>query len=255
MKKLFFTTGLLIAAMVAFAQQGVVEYKVTSSMGPTGTIMGYYSGGNSRVEMTMKIPQMPAGGFSRVSIVKSAEPTKSYQLDEKNKTYTIVETKPAAKESADEYTVKVIGKDKVAGYTCIHVQVTKGTEVMDFWTTRDIPEYDKYVTGNSDNKYMGSGSIYEAMKKQSAEGFIVKSLVKDSKAGEFTMELVKIEKKEIDRAKFDIPADYKLATAPALPGAAQGIDIQKLQNMTPEERDKYIEEMKKQYGTPPQQPK
>ncbi|MFL5765449.1 MAG: DUF4412 domain-containing protein [Bacteroidia bacterium] len=256
MKNLFLSSLLIIAATAASAQTGAqVDFKISSSMGASGTIRGYYSGGNSRVEMTMNIPQMPGGGFNRTSIVKSEEPLKSYQLDDKSKTYTVVTAPAPSKESADEYTVKVIGKDKVAGYGCIHVQVTKKGEVSEYWTTKEIAEYEQYA-GKGDNKYMGSSSMYEALKKQNADGFIIKSYMKDPRGGDFTMELVKIEKKELAKALFTIPADYKLnqnaAIAPGNP--AQNIDIQKIQNMTPEERAKYIEEMKKQYGTQPAQP-
>jgi hypothetical protein len=250
MRKLILSAMLLAAAAVSAQNGAMMEFKLSSSMGADGTIKSYYSGGNSRVEMALNVPQMPAAGFNRTSIVKSAEPTKSYQLDDQNKTYRVTEVKPASKESADEYTVKVIGKDKVAGYGCIHVQVTKGAEVTDFWTTKEIADYDKYAA-KSDNKYMGSGSMYEALKKQNAEGFVVKSFMKDSRGGDFTMELVKIEKKDLAASLFTIPDNYKPAPTANVPPSAQSVDINKIQNMTPEEREKYIEEMKKQYQNVP----
>jgi hypothetical protein len=265
MKKLLLSSVLMFAAIAASAQSGAqVDFKISSSHGASGTIKGFYSGGNSRVEMTMTMPQMPGGGFSRTSIMKSTEPSKTYQLDDKNKTYTVNEIKVGAKDDASDYTVKLIGKDKVAGYNCIHVAVTKtskvaagtATENMEFWTTKDISEYEKYA-GKGDNKYMGTSAMYEALKKQGADGFIIKSFVTDSRGGDFTMELVKIEKKDVPASLFTVPADYKLSANPTMtPGnPAQNIDIQKIQNMTPEEREKYIEEMRKQYQAQPTPPK
>src|SRR4051812_20503890 len=104
MRKLILSTLLMLSTFAASAQNGsVVEFKLSSSRGAAGSIKSYYSNSNSRVEMQMSVPQMPGAGFSRTSIIKSTEPNKCYQLDDKNKTYTVTDIKPNAKESADEY--------------------------------------------------------------------------------------------------------------------------------------------------------
>ena len=260
MNKIFLSFALFLATIAAAAQNGaIIEFKITSTQGASGNVKGYYSAGNSRVEMQMNIPQMPAAGFSRTSIVKSDKPLTVYALNEKNKTYTTTEVKqdPTTSTNTNESSVKIVGKEKVGIYNCIHAIVaatrTTGTQSNEFWTTTEITDYEKFAKNAGENKFMGTGSEYAALVKAGAAGFIVKSLTKDPRGGEFTMELVKIEKKEIAASTFQIPTDYKLSATPASP--VGGIDINKLQSMTPEERAKYIEEMKKQYGAPPTPPK
>ena len=250
MKKLFLSIisiTLTFASIVA--QSGATfEFKISSSKGATGSIKTFYSSGNSRMEMQMTIPQMPNGGFSRTSITKSAKPSTVYALDDKSKTYSTSETPASASNATcDNCIVKVLGKEKVGNYNCTHATVTKGTEANEYWTTTEIPEFEMYSKANSGNKYMGTNGEYDALKKNGAAGFIVKSITKDARGGDFTLELVKMEKKDIPMSMFEIPADYKQSTSTA-PMGAPAIDAAKLQNMTPEERQKYVEEMKKQYG-------
>src|SRR5439155_800454 len=100
-----------------------------------------------------------------------------------------------------------------------------------------------------------TGGEYDALVKNGAGGFMVKTLTKDPRGGTFIMELVKFEKKDLASNLFEVPAGYKemTSTPTAVPGMPN-IDINKIQNMTPEERAKYVEDMKKQYQTPPPAP-
>ena len=238
---LFFTTY--------WAQNGAVfEFKITSTQGATGSVTANYSSLGSRVEMQINIPQMPGAGFTRTSIIKSAKPSTVYMLDKKNKTYSITETPAQKTANADNCTVKIVGKEKVGNYNCTHAIVTKGKEVTDFWTTTEIADFENYIKSNTGNKYMGSSDDYAALSKNGAAGFIVKTISRESREGEFTMELVKFEKKELNATLFEIPSDYKVSANPA--SMAPKIDATQLQNMTPEERAKYIEDLKKQYQTP-----
>jgi len=250
MKKLFYSILFFASStIVAIAQNGAqLEYTISSASGASGSIKAMFAAGNSRVEMQMIIPQMPGGGFTRTSILKSNKPSTSYTLDDKTKTYTTSEiSKTNNNASCDNCVLKIIGKEKIRNYNCTHATVTKGAETNEFWTTKDIAEFETYVNSNSGNKYMGTNGDYDALKKNGAEGLVVKSITKDTRGGVFTMELTKFEKKELAASFFEIPSDYKPSNS-ASPAGAPAIDINKLQNMTPEERQKYMEEMKKQYG-------
>jgi hypothetical protein len=248
MKKLFYL--LLFSAFTVnsiSAQNGAsLEFKLTSSKGMTGTMKIFYSSPGSRMEMNMVVPQMPGGGFSKTTLVKSDKPGTVYTLDDKNKTYTSTEVVTSGAAATDNITVKVIGKEKVASYNCTHVMVTKGTEASEYWTTKEIADLEKYSKYNRSNRFTGSDAEQAALAKNGADGFIIKSITKDQRGGDMTMELVKLEKKDLPATLFEIPADYK---GGALPAAAPMIDAAKLQSMTPEERAKYIEEMKAKYGT------
>ncbi|MDQ3048470.1 MAG: DUF4412 domain-containing protein [Bacteroidota bacterium] len=245
--KTLITLFLFIFNLSSFAQtSGFFEYKITSSKGPTGTLKAYYSAPGSRMEMQMIIPQLPGGGFTRVNIVRAETPSTIIQLDDKTKTYTTIQSKPASQSYGENRIVQMLGEEKVAGYNCTHASITEGTEIREFWLTTEIIDYEKYNNASGGgNKYMGTGEDYAALSKNGATGFVVKSFSKDPRGGDITMELQKFEKKDLDASLFNIPADYKIAGAGQ---STEGIDINKLQNMTPAERDKYLEEMKKKYG-------
>lgn len=249
MKKIILLIVLFTALLSnVFAQNGVqFEYKITSTKGVTGNVIANVSSLGSRVEVQIKIPQMPSGGITHVNLVKSSKPTTVYMLDEKNKTYTTTETQATKTSNSDNRIVKIIGKEKIGNYNCIHAVVTKGNESTDFWTTTEIGDFEKYNKSNVGNKYMGSSDDYEALAKNGAAGFLVKIITREGRGGDFTMELVKLEKKELSPKLFEIPSDYKASSS------ASGVpktDASQLQNMTPEERAKYIEDLKKQYQIP-----
>jgi hypothetical protein len=262
MKKLILSSILFLAVSFAISAQNssMFEYKIISSAGATGSMKMFYSTPGSRMEMTMKMsdPKMSSFALNRTTITKKDKPLTVYTLDDKTKTYSVSETKASTTPSTDkpeDYTVKIVGKEKIGIYNCIHSIVTKGARTNEFWTSTEISEYEKYNKAKGETKYMGSSAEYEALVKKGAAGFIVKTLTTDTKGGTFTMELVTFDKKDLATSLFEIPAGYKeTATTPVGVPGMPSIDVTKLQNMTPEERAKYIEDMKKQYGAPPTQP-
>ena len=240
---LLFTVAYLGSAV--FAQSGAMfEYKTTSVKG-NGSIKSYYSSSGSRTEIQISIPQMPGGGFTNTMITKSDAPGTMYTLNDKNKTYTTTHITENEKTAAcEKCVVDIIGKEKVGNYNCIHATVTNGSQINEYWTTTEIVEFEKYTKTNSGNKYMNTSGDYGALIKKGAAGFVVKSIVKEKNGETMTLELVKFEKKDFPASYFNLPEDYKAASSGT--PATQGIDINKIQSMTPEERQKYMEEMKRQ---------
>jgi hypothetical protein len=232
---------LLLAGSVVRAQSGVAfEYTLGSSEGVTGEFKGYYSESGFRSEMAMHMPKMPGGGFSRTTLMLKDKPGISIMLDDKAKTYSETEIKPRPEGNADSCVVKILGNEKIGKYNCIHSQVTENHKVSEFWTTKDIPEYEKYAAVHKGGRYMGKGNTEAALKKAGADGFLVKTFSKEARGGEMSMELTKFEKQNLSPDLFAIPAGYtKAAAAP---------DYSKMKDMTPEERQKFIENMKKQNG-------
>ncbi len=243
MKNIFFQSllFLLLAGTTAFAQTGVVfEYSISSSEGATGEFKGYIAEAGVRTEMTMHVAQMPGGGFSRTSIMQKDKPGIVLMLDDKAKTYSEKEVKTKTEGNADSCTVKILGNEKIGKYNCVHSQVTENHKVSEFWTTKDIPDFEKYAAAHKGSRYMGKGNTEAALKKAGADGFLVKTFSKEGRGGETSMELTKFEKQTISADLFTVPSDYtKAAPAP---------DYSKMKDMSPEERQKMIDNLKKQYG-------
>ncbi len=239
----------------AVAQNGgSMEFKYTSSKGASGTMLMKHSEFGSKMEMNMASPKAPGSGIKMTSLVKKDAPDFIYMINDANKSYSEMKkgTAGAGQEDKHTYTVKKIGNETINNYKCIHFTVTneKG-QVSDMWTSKDILDYNKYSeVFKNDNKF-GSSKQDNAIKAAGCEGFPVKMMHKNKdQEGDVTMELVKFEKKSYSKSDFDIPAGYtKSAGGPMGVPAMQGMKTQEeIMKMTPDERAKYIEEMKKMYG-------
>jgi len=197
----------------------------------------WHSSFGSRVESEMIIPGF--GLKKTIMIMPKSNPDIIYTLDETNKTYTEIK-KQDDNDSKDneEYTVEIIGQEKVAGYNCTHAKIKTNDGVMEMWTTKDIDGYKEMY--NKAMMQKKSAGIEKAMKSnEQLMGIMVRMKSGNKKEGSFTMELVKFEKGNYPQAMFEIPAGYTKGAS---------FDPAKMQNMTTEERQKMMEELMKQYG-------
>jgi len=172
-----------------------------------------------------------------------------YTINDQNKTYSESSPIDPANQDTKTYVVKKLGEEIINGYTCVHAIITEGNETHEVWNTKDIPDFSKYEEAFKSNKRIGSQKREQALKEAGCDGFPVKTLHKgNGREGDVTIELVKIEKKAFTRAPFEIPAGYVKTAGGSSLGGGEMKSQQDLMNMTPEERAKYMEEMKKKYG-------
>ena len=108
---------LAFIATSTFAKEGIyIEFKMTGSKF-SGTSKTYSMDGNTRSEMTMTSPAMPAP-FTTASLVLHSTPDVVYSIIEKDKTYSELATgtgKSQHKADESDYEVTVIGKELKAG--------------------------------------------------------------------------------------------------------------------------------------------
>lgn len=238
------------AARAAGPFEGTLEMKVTAKMGG-GHVMVYISKAGMRSEIDMQAHDTP---MKMVMLMKSSNKDVAYNIDEKTKTYgelDLAKSRERAKGMAPhKYTAKKLGKEKVAGYDCVHALVTddKGGE-SEVWTNKDIVDYDSMARLMGPN-VAADESLMKSLKEVGAEGFMVKMVhrQKGSEENGMTMELVKAEKKSLPASLFEIPAGYTKREGPAgvggmgnLPPEIQEKLRERMKNMTPEQ----IEAMKK----------
>jgi len=240
--------ALLIAAVTpCMAQSGYIEMKMTSDKaGTEGAFKVYYSATGSRVEMDMKMGQMPTA-MHMVTITKKSNPNIIINLNETAKTFSEMDVSKNTYKDTSTYTVKKVGDETMNGYKCVHVIVTSNKgENEDLWSSKDVVDYEKYHEANKNNPRSGSSeNKLKALKAAGADGFPVK-MITHRRDGAVTIELVKAEKKDVAASMFEVPADYKKQESPATGmGIKSAAEIQK---MTPEERKKYIDDLKSKYG-------
>jgi hypothetical protein len=244
---------IILLTVAAFAQGlaqngATIEYKISSSRGASGTIQVNQSEFGSVSQFDMQIPQMPGGGISMKSLLRKQEPDVIYQINDRDKTYSKSNKSEAAGEDNKTYKAKKIGDETVAGYKCVHAIVDDGKESYEVWSTKDIPGFEKYAEAMRANKKTGSVKREQALKEAGCDGLPVKTLHKgNEREGDMTMELQKLEKKNFNSADFEVPAGYNM-TSQRNPVMPQVKSQQELINMSPEERAKYVEEMKRKYG-------
>jgi hypothetical protein len=255
MKKITIVIIAVMTSVCIKAQNGAhFQFKMSSNKGLSGTMDLNYSELGSLSEMKMTAPQLPGGEMKSKSLSKKNNPDVLYIIDDNKKTYREQKkSAPNTVKEEKEITVKKIGDETVNGYKCVHAIITEGTSITDVWNTKDFADYEKYSSALVPERQMGNAAKRkQALKDAGCDGLPVKTIKKgNEREGEMTMELVKYEKKSFSSSDFEVPSGYTKTEAPAggYPGMGGQMKSQdEIMKMTPEERTKYIEEMKKKYG-------
>lgn len=229
----------------SMAQPGLyMEYGLTSSKAG-GTTIVYITEKASRTEMEMKIPQMPNFNTKVITLVYANKPDAVYMVDEKSKTYSIII--PDNTHHKSTYQIKNLPDETVSGYACKHFYLMEGKETTEIWNTKNVADYQKFKKAYSAiGKY--DDGYWAAMEKAGVEGVPVKIVYNEEGSKEkITMTLKKLESKTLPESLFSING-YKQTQSPAIPGMPAGLDMENLQNMTPEQQKKLLEQLQKQYS-------
>lgn len=239
----------------SFAQNGVIiDYKI--SAGDTkGSVSGntkmYSQDGNTRSEMLMNIQGLPMGAINTVTLTRKDKPNTIVTLNAGNKTYTEMsyeQSQPEERKSTEPFEVTVVGKETVNGYSCTHVIAkfkNSGKVRNEWWTSKDVPGFPGF-SGLKGTKYLDDDNFFSKMAEKGADGFPVRMKMSEAGAtGLFQMDLVKAEKKNLENSLFEIPAGYTKAATVDLSNMPKS--MQEMQNMSPEEQQKMIQEMMKMY--------
>lgn len=263
---------LLAPAFAALAQfEGTADVKMSArehghQMDGTGKL--YLSSVGWRMEMESKIPDLthpPGAGKAApprvhrmVVLGKMATPGKSYMLNDKTKTYAVMDEddEKDANEPDDEKPWKVtkLGQDKVAGLSCTNVKATRESEeeTYEACLAKDFIS-DAWLKAQSKDRDWWSDAA-----RAGVTGYPVRMIARGPDGKEkHRMEIVKIERKKVPASMFEVPAGYKEASPMEM--MAQDPEMQRqmqeaqrqmqeqMKNMSPEQR-KMMEDMMKQHG-------
>ena len=249
MKKLI---TLIIASLVcymAFSQGFYLEMKMGAADNANMGVMKVYSqDGNTRSEISLNTP---GGPMDMLTLILKSTPNTLKVLNAKGKTYSemdISQNNQYKDFPQGDYEITVIGKEKVNGYNATHVKVTRkgSTTSEEMWTSKEVVDYSAFI--NAKTKFTGRDNLNKALAAKGAEGFPVR--IKTSEHGvDVQVDLVKAEKRNFNASLFSLDGYTKSSSS--MSGMSQQEMIQKVQNMTPEERQQFIEQMKSQYGGQP----
>ncbi|MFI5120471.1 MAG: DUF4412 domain-containing protein [Thermoanaerobaculia bacterium] len=252
--------GAALAAAPAFAQfEGEIDMKITSP-GMSGMGKMYVSKAGYRSTMDL---QAAKTSMKMTTLMKVANPDVMYMINDQARTYAEVNLKDLqesvakTKSEKEPYTVKVLGTERVLGYSTKHVLLSRPSErsEMEIWTTKDIlgVSYEAMRGLMRRDPNRDEGTFTKALRDAGADGFFVRMITREKGKTEptSTMELTKVEKKSVPGSLFEIPPGYTkqegmMGAAGVMASPEQQEQMRKaMESLTPEQR-KQLEEMMKQ---------
>jgi len=104
--------------------------------------------------------------------------------------------------------VKVLGQEKILGFACSHVTLTRDKELIDAWITKDMPDvYAVLKRLQEANPEIGEAALFKALEETGNAGLPMRCIVvKDGQR--VTTEVRKVERKTLPASLFAIPKDY-----------------------------------------------
>jgi hypothetical protein len=240
-----------ISISVSYAQGYYMEFKMSmgnASSSAGGVMKTWHQDGNTRTEVSMLIQNT---NRTIVNLMLKSAPDKLYSLSPEQKTYVEADINKSDASGGDQptdYEITVLGKEKVNGYNTTHVKILnikKKTE-QDYWTSTEVAGYSDYMKIKT--KYTGNAGLTSALTSKGALGFPVR-IKGTERAGTFQLDLVKADKQGIPASLFSLDGYTKAGSSTSQSSSAPASQqemIQKMQNMTPEERQKYIQQMVQQ---------
>jgi hypothetical protein len=211
------------------------EYKMTGIGDKVFTSKMFVKDGNMRSEVDMNIAGKE---MNMVSLHLASKPEVTIMLNSMTKTYSEVKLSGATKSEADDFSIDVIGEEKVEQYNCTHVRMKSKGNAWDVWLCKDLPNID--FTYEKDDAATNN-KIVELMKSKNLKGMPVKMVFykTGTNTPAMTMLLTKYEARDLDAALFTIPTDYTKNE--------MDFDPAKMKNMSPEERKAMMQKMMEQY--------
>jgi hypothetical protein len=249
--RLFLLCFTLVASPVVAADfEGVITGK--SVTGEASAVLNsmtmYVSRGGVRVEASGQRPGSTGGAFQMTMLWQAADPGTTYLINPESKAYLkhdITKLKPSDTAAP---TVEKLGKTTFLGRSVERVKVTMpGQSPTELWidTSLHFPAAALTALGHEES---GRNKSWQALEKAGVGGIPLKEISGSGKSG---WEATSVEKKSLPASLFQVPADYHEAKDPldlAPPGQADALKKKRdeaLKNMTPEQRAKFEEMMKK----------
>jgi hypothetical protein len=235
--------------------EGVIDMKLSSKAG-AGTMRVAVSKVGARSEVALDATPMKL-----VMVVKHANPDTLFFLDDSQKTYSEMDLKRMREQAAAQqsgpppkYAVKKLGRDKVAGFSCVRVQVTNDREPdsQEMCLSKDVHDFSTFARTQRQGSPAGGAALEKALKDAGAEGFPVRFIQKRGNDVVMSMEVVKVDKKAVPASTFDVPAGYKKTEGfmGGMGGPPPGAVQEMMKNMTPEQREQMRKMMEGQKAGP-----
>ena len=198
---------IVLFPFTVWAQQGVhVEMKITQTKGMGGSLHLYADTLGKRMEYRIGSGQKDEKRHI-ISLLRTDMPDTIFWMHEPSNCFSAAPRDHAILPDKVKYKVEILGDTVISGYACKHVQVLGVKSAYEFWNTTQIDGRKFIEIMATDRRWLTTERM-EAVTLAGAGGFPVKMLQRSPMEGETTIELVKIEKKKLDKKLFEAPATY-----------------------------------------------
>jgi hypothetical protein len=189
------------------------------------TKMFVSSKGNMRSEMEVQNSADGNKTSAPIIIIAHADkPGESIDLDDSAKTFTIDHFDSSDLNAGEKITSTAtkVGDEKVMGFNCVHARIISkktigsfysSTDTIDLWKSNDVPQQssvknlmNRFESGKGNSLY--STDAAQQLKQMGCDGFTVK-MVMSSKDVSMTLQLTKVERRDLPASMFEIPSGYK----------------------------------------------
>jgi hypothetical protein len=248
MRLVLFCLTLAATQAAAADFEGIITGKPLGPNEQVQSMKMYLSSTGVRMEAT-GLGQKSAGGaagFSLTMVWKSSDPNNFYLLNPANKSYLKhdISKAQAAAGGAEGPKVEKLGTTTFLGHTVQKAKVTfSGGRTQELWvdTSLHFPAAALALFGQ---ERAAQNSPWKALEKAGIAGIPLKDMDAEGKSG---WEATNVEKKSLPASLFQIPPDFHEAknALEMLPAEQQAQLKAKMDAMTPEQRAKLEEAMKK----------
>ena len=146
----------------------------------------------------------------------------------------------------EDYDLNFLGNEIINGYNAIHIvsKYSSGKLKSEMWISKGVPGFQHYMVSRA-NQYFNDEEFFKIIKTKGIEGIPVR--IKTIEFGEeVVFDLVTAEKRDVEDAFFEVPADYTQTTSAKL-STVENV-VEDMQNMTPEEAKVLMMQLKQKYG-------
>ena len=188
--------------------EGVIDLKLSMEAGG-GDLRLWMAGEKAKLDMALTMNPLPAPIHMAV-LLDAKEPRKATLVNDAMKSYSVIDLSdaPAADTAGGKYVIKEIGKEKVLGYSCVHVTLTRPHELVDAWVTRDLPDVYRVLRKlQQANPQYGASDAFRALDAAGKSGLPMRCIVvRDGQRA--TTEVRKIERRTVPAGFFAVPKGY-----------------------------------------------
>lgn len=189
--------------------EGVIDMSLTMEAG-SGDLMLSMAGDRARLDMMVTVNPMPEP--LKMSVLLDAKtPGTVFLVNDRLKTYSpiAVADSAAAPPAAGKYAIKVLGKEKILGYDCTHLTLTRDKELIDAWITQDLPEVYRVLKRlQQANPQIAEAAAFRALDESGRSGLPMRcTVVRDGQR--VSTEVRRITRKMMPASLFAVPRDYK----------------------------------------------